>query len=161
MSGFVSLRSSLAIDVHSEVRGRVIELGEDYWRSLARTGKPPSRSDIDPLDIPNLMPQVILLDVQHEPWDFRFRLIGTNVVYHLSQDWTGQWMTQIPHMAPPSRIFTSCVVVASSGTPQRSEPPYVGPHQDFVTAEDTILPLSRDGDVIDMLMVFVEHFEKR
>lgn len=158
--GEVARRSSLAADVAPSVRNRVLDLGYSYWDSKRIDGRLPGRRDIDPLDIPALLPQVVLLDVRREPWDFRFRLIGTNVVHHLATDLTGTWMSEISHMSPPSRIFNACVEVAAFGTPQRSETPYVGPHQNYVRAEDIILPLAADGSDADMLLVFVEHFPK-
>lgn len=159
-SNTTARKSALSTHVPLSIRDRVIELGEDYWASKRKGDRLPARSDIDPLDIPTLLPQVILLDVQNDPWDFRFRLIGTNVVHHLSRDWTGSWMSDIEHMAPPSRIYNSCVEVASAGKPLRSDTPYVGPHQNYVRAEDVILPLAQDGATPDMLLVFVEHFAK-
>lgn len=150
----------MTADVPPSIRNRVLELGEEYWTSKSTPDRLPGRADIDPLDIPSLLPQVVLLDVRRDPWDFRFRLIGTNVVYHLAKDLTGSWMTEVGHMAPPSRIYDSCVEVASSGKPKRSDTPYVGPHQNYVRAEDIILPLASDGETPDMLLVFVEHFTK-
>ncbi len=81
------------------------------------------------------------------------------MVYHLSQDWTGTWLREIGHMAPPSRIFNACVEVAASGN-HCAVRPHVGPHQNFITAEDIILPLADDGQTVDMLLVFVEHFSR-
>lgn len=156
----VPARSSLRAQVSDEVRGHVLELGQVYWASKLHDGRLPGRRDIDPLDIPSLLPHVILLDVERDPWNFRFRLIGTNVVYHLSEDWTGHRFSEIGHMASPSRIFNNCVEVASKGTPFRSQTPYVGPHANFISAEDVILPLAADGVNVDKLLVFVEHFEK-
>jgi len=153
-------RSSLRENVSNGVRGRVLDLGLDYWESKIVGGRIPSRRDIEPLDIPDLLPQIILLDVVQEPWNFRFRLIGTNVVYHLNQDWTGSWFSQIGHMAAPSRIFTACVNVASSLKPLRNQAPYIGPHANFVTSDDLILPLADDGKTVDKLLVFVEYFPK-
>ncbi len=46
----------------------------DYWRSLATEGKFPTRNAIDPLSIPQLLPYILLLDVEND--DFRFRLVG-------------------------------------------------------------------------------------
>lgn len=153
-------KTALTGNMPPAVLGRVIALGEEYWASKITDSRLPGRADIDPLDIPALLSQVILLDVQRDPWNFRFRLIGTNVVHHLTDDWTGKWMSTIDHMAPPSRIFNSCVEVATSGKPLRSDTPYVGPHQNYVRAEDIILPLASDGETPDMLLVFVEHFSK-
>jgi hypothetical protein len=155
-----NLRSSLRLDVSSHIRGRVLDLSLNYWESKIIDGRIPARRDIEPLDIPELLPQIILLDVTRKPWHFRFRLIGTNVVYHLSEDWTGSWFSEIGHMAAPSRIFTACVNVASSGNPLRNQTPYIGPHSNFVSSEDLILPLSDDGETVDKLLVFVEYFSK-
>lgn len=154
-------KSALFTNVPPTVRKRVIELGQSYWQSKCDGERLPGRADIDPLDIPHLLPQIILLDVVREPWNFRFRLIGTNIVHHLADDWTGKWMTEIGHMAPPSTIFSSCTQVASTGLPLQSETPYVGPRQDYVGAEDIILPLAKDGHTPDMLLVFVEHHTKQ
>ncbi len=159
-SNTASSKSGFNTNVPASIRNHVIELGEAYWNSKCSGEQLPARSDIDPLDIPLLLPQVILLDVRKDSWDFRFRLIGTNIVHHLSNDWTGSWMSEIDHMAPPSRIFNSCVEVASSGAPLHSNTPYVGPHQNYVRAEDVILPLASDGTTPDMLLVFIEHFSK-
>ena len=153
-------RSTLRAEVIGEIRGHVLDLGLAYWESKVIDGRIPSRSDIDPLDIPELLPQIILLDVSQTPWDFRFRLIGTNVVYHLTEDWTGSWFSKIGHMAAPSNIFTACVDVASSLQPLRNQTPYVGPHANFISSDDVILPLSDDGKTVDKLLVFVEYFRK-
>ncbi|MBT6285663.1 MAG: PAS domain-containing protein [Rhodospirillaceae bacterium] len=48
-----------------------------YWRGKVIGDRLPSRSDIDPVDIPKLMPHAVILDVRREPeLDFRYRLIG-------------------------------------------------------------------------------------
>ena len=51
----------------------------DYWRSLCRGGRLPSRRDIDPLDIPDLLSNIFLLDVIGDAEDFVFRLAGSLV----------------------------------------------------------------------------------
>jgi hypothetical protein len=155
-----SRQTTLFARVPPKIRGRVISLGEEYWRSHCVDDRLPARADIDPLVIPLLLPQIILLDVERDPWNFRFRLIGTNIVHHLSKDWTGTWMSEIGHMAPPSTIFSACVQVASSGEPLRSDTPYTGPNQNYVCAEDIILPLAADGETPNMLLVFVEHHSR-
>ena len=159
-TGARRLSGAFRADVASDIRGHVIELGLAYWTSKMTEGRLPARRDIEPLDIPELLPQILLLYVSRDPWDFRFRLIGTNVVYHLSQDWTGSSFSEIEHMAAPSRIFSAYVEVSNSGEPLRSQTLYVGPHVNYVTAENIILPLADDGETVDKLLVFVEHFAK-
>jgi len=143
-----------------ELRGRVVAEGFKFWSGKCRPDRLPSRADFTPAELGNLLPQVVLLDVLREPWDFRFRLIGTGVVLHLSADWTGMRMTEIPHMCPPSKIFSNCQEAALTGEPVHSQTPYVGPHREFLRADDVILPLAKDGKTPDMLLVFVEYLAK-
>lgn len=63
-------------------------------------------------------------------------------------------------MAPPSTIFSACVHVASSCDSLRSDTPYTGPNQNYLSAEDIILPLAADGETPNMLLVFVEHHSR-
>jgi hypothetical protein len=48
-----------------------------YWQSLCTCGRLPERTAIDPLSIPELLPHILLLDVEKN--DFRFRLVGETV----------------------------------------------------------------------------------
>ncbi len=50
-----------------------------YWRACARSKPIPSRYDIDPVDIPHLLPGLSLLDAGEELEALRYRLAGTRV----------------------------------------------------------------------------------
>lgn len=59
--------------------GRLRELLE-YWRSKRGSRLMPARADIDPIEIPTLLPIIGLVDVLDGGARFRFRLLGTEVV---------------------------------------------------------------------------------
>ncbi len=139
----------------------VVELGHAYWRSKVVGTLLPARSDIDPAEIPRLLPNVMLLDVQRSPeWNFRYRLVGTRVVEHLFRDYTGSWFSEIEHQRPPSRVFDNCRRVAETGRPLLANTEYVGPHQGFRRAEDVMLPLAEDGRTVDTVLIFVQYMSK-
>src|SRR5271163_2944830 len=48
----------------------------DYWRRIAAGKAMPCRRDLDPADIPRLLPHVMLVDVLADG-RYRYRLIGT------------------------------------------------------------------------------------
>jgi len=49
-----------------------------YWEDRRAGRDAPGRVDIDPLDFPpSLLPHIVLIDVEREPLDFRYRLAGT------------------------------------------------------------------------------------
>lgn len=132
-----------------------------YWRSKIVDGRLPGRSDINPIEIPKLMPHVVLVDVKREPeFDFKYRLIGTYVAEHLYKDHTGSWFSEIEHQKAPSQIWQNCCQVAETGTAFAAETPYVGPHKGFRRVEDVILPLADDGRTVDCLLVFVQYMSR-
>lgn len=141
-------------------RSSIIRDGFDYWRSKGWPDRIPARADIKPMEIPKLLPNVILLDVREEPRDFCYRLIGTGVVHHLAEDITGQWMSKIEHQRPPSRIWESCEKVVETRCPYLSSVPYVGPHAEFLYGEDIILPLADESGDVEKLLVFVAYIKK-
>ena len=63
----------------------------DYWAAKRGSRRAPTRADIDPLDIPDLLPYLTLVDVLHDPLRFRYRLVGTAVVEALGRDATGRF----------------------------------------------------------------------
>lgn len=49
-----------------------------YWEERRNGRTAPRRADLDPLDLPpSLLPHVLLIEVERDPLDFRYRLAGT------------------------------------------------------------------------------------
>ena len=118
----------------------------------------PSRADIDPGEIPRLLPNLILLDVLREPPNLRYRLVGTEIEAHSSLgNITGKLITELPDRAPPSKVWDNLWSVVDSAEPSHSSVPYVGPKRDFVTTRQVVLPLAADGERVDMLLVFIAY----
>lgn len=135
----------------------VIAAGLAYWRSRCEDDLLPARGDIDPTEMTEFLPDVILFDVRAEPRDFRYRLIGTRVREHLFEDRTGQWLTEIPLTRPPGEAWTKLCWVTDHRQPLFGRTPYVGPHRDFTALTDALLPLAADGRTVDMILC-VCHF---
>jgi hypothetical protein len=142
------------------LRSSVIQDGFAHWQSKCPPDGLPRRADINPFDIPRVMPQIVLLDVCHDPRDFCYRVIGTSVVEYWSKDWTGACMSGIDGQGPTSKIWASCDKVVTSRRPLLSRIPYVGPRAEFVSGEDIILPLVDAAGEIAMLLVFIAYIRK-
>lgn len=139
-----------------EIQTRLVQDGYSYWRSKCVNDRLPSRSDIDPIEIPRLMSHAVMLDVKREPeLDFRYRLIGTYVAEHMHIDHTGSWFSEIEHKKAPSEIWKNCKHVVETGKAYLSGTPYIGPHQGYLQAEDIFLPLADDGKTVDTLLIFI------
>lgn len=138
----------------------VIRDSFDFWKSNGWPERLPMRDDLNPFDVPKLMPHMLLLDVLNDPRDYCYRLIGTAIGPHLAQDWTGVRMSEIEHQRQPSQIWDNCDRVVHSMQPRLGRTPYVGPHADFLYAEDLILPLGDGGDGVGKLLVFAAYIGK-
>lgn len=65
----------------------------DYWIGVYRnTGRRPTRADIDPVDIPKLLPNLWLADWECASGRFRYRLVGTGVTKARNIDATGLYL---------------------------------------------------------------------
>ena len=141
-------------------RSSVIRDGFAYWDSLRQGEDTPRRKEFNPFDVPPLMPHMILIEVQQEPRDFRYRVIGSVVLDHVAKNLTDFWMSEIEHQKAPSRIWTSCNHVTETCYPILSRIPYVGPDADFIYSEDVILPLLNDEREVVNLLTFVSYIRK-
>ena len=144
------------MDQLNDVQSEIVQAGYAYWLAGKGERALPLRSDFDPpIEVPRLVPSMIIFDVLYEPLDFLYRLIGTKVRMHLMQDLTGIRMSEIDYQRPPSVIWSHHVWVVEQAAPRFMRPPYVGPHKDFMFIEAVILPCGT-GSRVEKLMVFVD-----
>jgi hypothetical protein len=126
-----------------------------YWQDK-RGGRPmPSRKDIEPTEIPDLLANVVLVDVTQDPLDFRYRLIGTAIVGACLRLY-GQTFHRLTHQQPGSQVWETALRICRERTPVISDIPYVGPDEWVRGYRDLYLPLSDDGETVNMIMGIVE-----
>jgi hypothetical protein len=132
---------------HDELRGLL-----DYWQIKRRNRRAPSRADIDPIEIPNLLPFVVLMDIEREPTlRFRHRLIGTAVVSNFGRDLTGRYFDEIVVNDHQRAIGEAFARVATWGPPLCSTWQYTREDGRHVRYERMALPMSSNGTTVDML----------
>lgn len=67
----------------------------DYWCKCAGDRDMPMRIDINPGDIPNLLPFVSLIDIEREPLRYRIRLAGTRLYDIYNGEITGKYVEEL------------------------------------------------------------------
>ena len=144
-----------------DIRSSIVRAGYDYWlekqRALEGEDTIPARRDFDPLiEAPRIVPHMMLMDVQPDPLDFRYRVVGTALRPHMAEDWTGRWLSDISFQRAGSMVWENNVLVLKERQPLLARPPYIGPHKDFLFVESIIMPLSGAGGTIAMLMFAVD-----
>ena len=132
-----------------------------YWLKAcpSKNGHYPCRNDIKISDLRNRMSHVAILDVESDPLDFKYRLIGTRLCDFLHRDYTGQKLSELDGKGPGSKIWKILEQVKTEGSPLYCEVPYVGPKSDFRQASSLYLPLAADHNSIDKIMI-VSHFQR-
>jgi hypothetical protein len=152
--------AELVID-YEDLSSSILREGFDYWSDRKRGRSFPARGDFDPImEVPKLARHMILLDVQHEPLDFRYRLYGTRLREHVGRDWTGIWWSEIEFQRAPNPIWLQHQWVVQNREPRFIRPNYIGPHKTFMFIESAVLPLGDDPGQVDMLMLFVDFLSK-
>jgi len=130
-----------------------------YWLAKRGQRRMPSRQDIDAVEIPRLLPNLMLIDVFHDPLRFRYRLIGTRVVDATGEDRTGRCFDSVDFIAANPIVREQYAACVASGEPVHSLEPFY--RRDSGTAYDVerlLLPLSSDDATVDVILVYF-HFK--
>jgi hypothetical protein len=140
----------------------LIVAGFNYWNTKRAGRQMPARSDLDPvIEIPKLLPHIILIDVRFEPMDFRFRLVGSHVRQNLTRDYVGEWFSALANYNPQSTIWPRHQAVVETSQPTLQRPTYIGPHRDFIAVENVLLPLTVTEPGWGMQMMFFDFVRRR
>ena len=123
-----------------------------YWLAKRADRRMPARRDLDPCDIPKLLPYVMIVEKVDDR--FRWRLVGTAVAQEAGRDLTGSIVglyDSTPEAAAAARAIYERVFTTA--------------HPIFVTGEfkvksgaihnisALVLPLSDDGTTVNMAVL--------
>ena len=124
-----------------------------FWQARNRGGRLPALSDFAVDELAPWLGNVSLVDVVGEPRRFRWRLIGSNIVARIGRDATGRWFDELYE----GDVLQGYVAAYSVAVARRAAAFYHGDLEfvgrDFLTFRSVHLPLSDDGDTVNMLML--------
>src|SRR5688572_20058557 len=67
-----------------------------YWLEKRGGRLFPTKAEIDPVEFPYVLGYVTLVDVEHDPRRYRFRLDGSILVELSGMDYTGRYLDELP-----------------------------------------------------------------
>lgn len=128
-----------------------------YWMAAAHERAMPARRDIDPAEIPRLLPFIWLCDYLPESRRFRYRLMGDHVRDAYDSNITGRYLDETVVPNAQERVFyyfhkvvdLPCVAHISGRLYAEEKTPAQG--------ERVLLPLSSDGTNVDMILGATVH----
>ena len=128
----------------------------DYLAAKAPPGKLPGRKHIDPLELADLLPWVMLIDVipqaSGEP-RYRIRLKGTEVVAIQGSDGTGKFVEEVLNGKEGLAIVRAYGEILRSREPQYRRGNVASIGREHVPYERVAFPLASDGENVDMLLL--------
>ena len=124
-----------------------------YWRSKCSGGRIPSRADILPEEMPHLLPYVMLHDVvrENDVYRFKARLIGTHIVDVCGSNPTGRYIDEYRRPEDYEKIYETLASVVTTKAPRYGVVPVHREEGYFLDFEVITMPLSYDGEQVDML----------
>lgn len=129
----------------------------DYWSQCRNNRAIPRRKDIDPVDIPQLLPSLMLLEVHpapHGDYHFWFRLVGTAICDIAGTDLTGRWLHEMFYPGP----YVSYLVGLNREVVKLGRPTYsrtvlmLGGGVHHRTTSRVICPLGEDPGQVTMIV---------
>lgn len=139
-----------------ELHSDIVRAAVEYWQAKRNDDGLPDHRYFDPIDIPRLLPFLMLKEVRRDPWDFRYRVVGSVVREHSRSNWTGKWMSEIEGQGEGSAVFRVMRWVSEQREVAIFRPPYVGPHKEFKYCEAAVMPWADSGGVVDRVLVAVD-----
>ena len=126
-----------------------------YWRDKAAGRAMPGRADIDPIEIPKLLPDVMLVERLDEG-RYRYRLIGTENTRAHGVNATGRYLDEVlpgpDYAAHVLKLYDECVETHRA---LYSECLFFSParHEPERHTKVLFMPLSSDGEKVNMIFV--------
>ncbi|HLW28644.1 MAG TPA: PAS domain-containing protein [Kiloniellales bacterium] len=134
----------------SQITSPLVLQAHDYWQGKRRDGLLPSRANIDPAEIPRLLPNVLLSEISLSPFEVRYRLMGTEAAAMNNLDLTGKTL----HFGIPTTRWQHYWAKAYLQSATEKEPvfgidSYEYRDRGYLRFEWCLLPLASDGRSVD------------
>lgn len=132
-----------------------------YWEEQRgrRNGAVPHRNSMVALELaercPALMAHVWMLDVERDPWRFRFRMVSRSIRQSGADAGivqVGRYLSDLDGKRDWHPLYLAMVRVCETGAPDyRRGIPNITPQPGVATLERLSLPLAHDGRSVDVI----------
>lgn len=141
--------------VHSDKIRRL----EGWWQAKRGTRAMPDRADLDPSELKALLPYLLISECTVEPFNVRYRLIGTAVSKITGFDITGRDLASLLPPDPTEDWLGHYAQVFATRRPVFGHTTVPTIHGDPFTYEFVIFPLSRGGDSVAQFLALEDYGE--
>lgn len=127
-----------------------------HWGAAKQKNNLPKLMNIDlslvQRELDRLVVTEVLRDVFGQIEDFRFLFVATAKGKKISEPVCGCRLSELPGKGPDSQMWAAYRAICERHSPLRVSLPYVGDIPGIKTTEELFLPLSSDGDRLDLII---------
>jgi hypothetical protein len=130
-----------------------------YWNAVRGQRRMPAREDIDPVALRDILPHIVMVDVEREPLRFRYRLVGTYVNSISGRDITGLYADAATFPNRLEEVVTPYRLVVEHRAPvgKYGQARWV-PNRPWVRLETLLLPLGRTDDDVEIILIGIAQY---
>jgi len=125
-----------------------------YWDAKRGARRMPRRADIDPVDIVQLLPAVMIVDVVADDRRYVYRLVGTREVEARGRDPTGRPVAEAFIGSSRERVLANYDQVQLTGRPHIDTGTVVTVQDRLDDSHVIFLPLSEDDQTVSQILVY-------
>jgi len=127
-----------------------------HWGVAQQKSNLPKLMNIDlslvQRELDRLVVTEVLRDVLGQIEDFRFLFVATANEKQICEPVRGYRLSRLPGKGPGSQMWAAYQAICDRGIPLRVSLPYVGDIPGIKITEELFLPLSSDGETLDLII---------
>lgn len=127
-----------------------------YWDGKRAGRQMPARRDIDPVDMKLWLPNMQLIDVHHNPRRLVYRLVGEIDVSFRGYNPTGRTVEECGIGRNIAETLMNYETVIGGRACVYDWSDYVSPSGYLSSQECLLLPLSDDGETVNMVVTYAD-----
>ena len=127
-----------------------------YWDAKRGNRRMPARRDIDPVEMKPWLSNMQLVDVHHNPRRLVYRLVGEIDVSFRGYNPTGRTVEECGIGRNIEETLQNYETVIGGRTGVYDWSDYVSPSGYLSSQECLLLPLSDDGEIVNMVMTYAD-----
>jgi hypothetical protein len=129
------------------------------WWSANRRDEIPDRADFEPVNFPALLPNVLLLDVEHQPFRVRYRLVGTKVMEATGFNIVGHYLDELMPTEPEAPWLDIYFQSYQERAPIVGTSTCTTTSGSLFTHEYGLFPLRKGGRSVDQFIAIEDYGE--
>ena len=123
-----------------------------YWDEARGHAPFPRSKNINPADLPTLMPNLILVSATKKIEKFRFQLVGSAVRTGFDRDYSGLTFAQFRRLKDLPESLDDYWITYAEARPTYIALQHFGDHSPRMAYSRLLLPVGKDDETIDQIL---------